>query len=170
MDAARVPSLGRAKTAPHSGGTAQNYQITAIAAIVDVELAVLSGGVARSGDLLLSDLRQRVAAPLAFPPAVEMPVNCTRPGTSSPSRIPRGARWSCTGAWSARSATLPLDKLGVRVAGLDPKHGEDGASEPFGRGQVRDGDGDVLGHHAEALAAGVLTSRAACTLAEQASP
>jgi hypothetical protein len=45
---------------------------------------------------------------------------------------------------------LPLDKLGVRVAGLDPQHGEDGAVEPLGRGQVRDGDGDVVEHHAEA--------------------
>src|SRR6185295_3597496 len=45
---------------------------------------------------------------------------------------------------------LPLDKLGVRVAGFDPQHGEDGAVEPLGRGQVRDGDRDVVEHHAEA--------------------
>jgi predicted NBD/HSP70 family sugar kinase len=49
-----------------------SYQVTAIAAIVDVELVVLSGGVARSGDLLLNDLRERVAATVAFPPAIEI--------------------------------------------------------------------------------------------------
>ena len=48
------------------------YQVTAIAAIIDVELVVLSGGVARSGDLLLNDLRERVAATVAFPPAIEI--------------------------------------------------------------------------------------------------
>jgi hypothetical protein len=41
---------------------------------------------------------------------------------------------------------LPLDELGVRVAGLDPQHGEDGAVEALGRGQVRDGDADVVEH------------------------
>ncbi len=51
---------------------------------------------------------------------------------------------------------LPLDELGVRVAGLDPQHGEDGAVEPLGRGQVRDGDADVVEHHAEATVAGML--------------
>jgi hypothetical protein len=48
---------------------------------------------------------------------------------------------------------LPLDELGVGVAGLDPQHGEDGAVEPLGRGQVTDGDADVVEHHAEATVA-----------------
>ena len=48
---------------------------------------------------------------------------------------------------------LPLDELGVRVAGLDPQHGEDGAVEPLGRGQVRDGDADVVEHRAETTVA-----------------
>jgi hypothetical protein len=48
---------------------------------------------------------------------------------------------------------LPLDELGVRVAGLNAQHGEDGAVEPLGRGQIRDGDADVVEHHAEATVA-----------------
>ena len=51
---------------------------------------------------------------------------------------------------------LPLDELGVRVAGLDAQHGEHGAVEALGRGQVRDGDGDVVEHRAEATVAGML--------------
>ena len=58
---------------------------------------------------------------------------------------------------------LPLDELGVRVAGLDPQHGEDGAVEPLGRGQVRDGDGDVVEHRAEATVAGMLELSASCS-------
>jgi hypothetical protein len=49
---------------------------------------------------------------------------------------------------------LPLDDLGVRMVGLDPQRGEDGAVEALGRGQVRDGDGDVVEHRAEATVAG----------------
>ncbi len=45
---------------------------------------------------------------------------------------------------------LPLDELGVRVAGLDAEHGEHGAVEALGRGEVRDGDADVVEHLAEA--------------------
>jgi hypothetical protein len=51
---------------------------------------------------------------------------------------------------------LPLDELGVRVAGLDAQHGEHGAVEALGRGQVRDGDGDVVEHPAEGTVAGTL--------------
>ena len=51
---------------------------------------------------------------------------------------------------------LPLDQLGVRVAGLDAQHGEHGAVEALGRGQVRDGDADVVEHPAEATVAGML--------------
>jgi predicted NBD/HSP70 family sugar kinase len=48
------------------------YQVAAIASVVDVGLVVLSGGIARSGDLLLGDLRERVAREVTFPPAVEL--------------------------------------------------------------------------------------------------
>src|SRR3989442_355306 len=44
---------------------------------------------------------------------------------------------------------LPLDELGVRVAGLDPQQGEHGTVEALGCGQVRDGDGDVVEPPAE---------------------
>jgi hypothetical protein len=42
------------------------------------------------------------------------------------------------------------------VAGLDAQHGEHGAVEALGRGQVRDGDGEVVERPAEATVAGVL--------------
>ena len=64
---------------------------------------------------------------------------------------------------------VPLDQLGVRVAGLDAQHGEDGAVEALGRGEVRDGDADVVEHPAEATVAGMLgwikaeSERAWCT-------
>ena len=45
---------------------------------------------------------------------------------------------------------VPLDQLGVRVARLDPERAEHGAIEAFGRGEIRDGDGDVVEHPAEA--------------------
>ncbi len=41
---------------------------------------------------------------------------------------------------------LPLDEPGVRVARLDAQHGEDRPVEALGRGQVRDGDPDVVEH------------------------
>ena len=42
------------------------------------------------------------------------------------------------------------DDLGVRVAGLDFEDAEDGAVEALGGRQVRDCDGDVVEHAAEA--------------------
>ena len=42
---------------------------------------------------------------------------------------------------------LPLDELGVGVTRLGAQHGEDGAVEALGRGEVRDGDTDVIEHH-----------------------
>ena len=45
---------------------------------------------------------------------------------------------------------LPLDELGVRVARLDAEHGEHGAVEALGRGEIRDGDSDVVEHRPEA--------------------
>ena len=45
---------------------------------------------------------------------------------------------------------LPLDELGVRVARLDAQHGEDGPVEALGRGEVRDGNPDVVEHLREA--------------------
>ena len=54
---------------------------------------------------------------------------------------------------------LPLDELGVRVTRLDAQHGEDGAVEALGRGEVRDGDCDVVEHPAEATFAGMPDGR-----------
>src|ERR671934_246947 len=51
---------------------------------------------------------------------------------------------------------LPLDQLGVRVAGLDAQDAQDGAIEALGGREVRDGDGDVVEHYAEATVAGML--------------
>src|SRR6185312_15891326 len=41
---------------------------------------------------------------------------------------------------------LPLDEVGVRVTRLGAQHREDGAVEALGRGEVRDGDSDVIEH------------------------
>lgn len=43
-----------------------------IAAVVDVELVVLGGGIGANGDLLLAPVRARLAAQLSFPPKVEV--------------------------------------------------------------------------------------------------
>src|SRR5439155_11474019 len=48
---------------------------------------------------------------------------------------------------------LPLDELGVRVTRLGAQHGEHGAVEALGRGEIRDGDSDVVEHSAEATVA-----------------
>jgi hypothetical protein len=41
---------------------------------------------------------------------------------------------------------LPLDELGVGVTRLGAQHGEDGAVEALGRGEVRHSDRDVIEH------------------------
>jgi predicted NBD/HSP70 family sugar kinase len=46
--------------------------ITPIAAVTDVELVVLGGGIGANGDLLLGPIRERLAASLPFPPKVEV--------------------------------------------------------------------------------------------------
>ncbi len=46
--------------------------ITPIAAVTDVELVVLGGGIGANGDLLLAPIRKRLAAQLPFPPKVEV--------------------------------------------------------------------------------------------------
>jgi predicted NBD/HSP70 family sugar kinase len=46
--------------------------ITPIAAVVDVELVVLGGGIGANGDLLLVPIRDRLAAALPFAPRVEV--------------------------------------------------------------------------------------------------
>ena len=51
---------------------------------------------------------------------------------------------------------VPLDQLGVRMAGLGAQDAQDGAIEALGGGEVRDGDADVVEHPAEATAAGML--------------
>ena len=51
---------------------------------------------------------------------------------------------------------VPLDDLGVRVAGLDAENGEHGAVEALRRGEVRNGDRDVVEHLAEATVARML--------------
>ena len=51
---------------------------------------------------------------------------------------------------------LPLDQLGVRVARLDAEHGEHGAVEALGRGEVGHGDPHVVEHRHEATVAGML--------------
>jgi predicted NBD/HSP70 family sugar kinase len=43
-----------------------------IAAVADVELVVLGGGIGANGDLLLAPIRERLAAQLPFPPRVEV--------------------------------------------------------------------------------------------------
>ncbi len=46
--------------------------ITPIAAVADVELVVLGGGIGTNGDLLLDPVRRRLAAWLPFPPEVKI--------------------------------------------------------------------------------------------------
>jgi predicted NBD/HSP70 family sugar kinase len=46
--------------------------ITPIAAVADVELVVLGGGIGANGDLLLAPIRERLAEQLPFPPKVEV--------------------------------------------------------------------------------------------------
>ena len=59
----------------------------------------------------------------------------------------------------ADSPVLPLDQLGVRVARLDAEHGEHGAAEALGRGEVEHGDPHVVEHRAEPTVAGMLEHR-----------
>jgi len=47
---------------------------------------------------------------------------------------------------------IPLDELGVGVAGLETEHGKHGAVEALRRGEIRDGDRDVVEHFVEAIA------------------
>ena len=54
---------------------------------------------------------------------------------------------------------VPLDELGVRVARLGAQHGEDGAVEALGRGEVGDGDPDVIEHRPKATGAPSATNR-----------
>src|SRR5437899_5921573 len=54
---------------------------------------------------------------------------------------------------------LPLDQLGVRMAGLDAQDAQDGAVEALGGRHVRDGDADMVEHPAEATVAGMLDVR-----------
>ena len=49
---------------------------------------------------------------------------------------------------------VPLDQLGVRIAGLDAQDAQDGAVEALGGREVRDGDADVVEHPAEATVPG----------------
>jgi predicted NBD/HSP70 family sugar kinase len=46
--------------------------ILPIAAVADVELVVLGGGIGVNADLLLAPIRERLAAQLSFPPNVEV--------------------------------------------------------------------------------------------------
>ena len=46
--------------------------VTPIAAVADVELVVLGGGIGTNGDLLLGPVRERLAAQLPFAPKVEV--------------------------------------------------------------------------------------------------
>ena len=41
---------------------------------------------------------------------------------------------------------VPLDQLGVRMAGLDAQDAQDGAIEALGGREVRNGDADVVEH------------------------
>src|SRR5207302_294187 len=50
---------------------------------------------------------------------------------------------------------LPLDQPGVRVTGLDAQHGEHGAVEALRRGEIRNGDSDVVEHPGEATSADI---------------
>src|SRR5207248_4928228 len=51
---------------------------------------------------------------------------------------------------------LPLDQPGVRVTGLGAQRGEHGAVEALRRGEIRNGDPDVVEHPREATVAGIL--------------
>src|SRR5207249_5266051 len=48
---------------------------------------------------------------------------------------------------------LPLDQPGVRVTGFGAQRGEHGAVEALGRGEIRNGDSDVVEHPGEATSA-----------------
>ena len=59
----------------------------------------------------------------------------------------------------ADGPVLPLDQPGVRVARLDAEHGEHGAVEALGRGEVGHGDPHVVEHRPEATSTGMLLVR-----------
>ena len=46
--------------------------VTPIAAVVDVELVVIGGGIGANGDLLLAPIREQMRAHLPLPPRVEV--------------------------------------------------------------------------------------------------
>ena len=65
----------------------------------------------------------------------------------------------------ADGPVLPLDQLGVRVARLDAEHGEHGAVEALGHGEVGHGDSHVVEHRPEATVAGMLELPSGATAA-----
>ena len=77
-------------------------------------------------------------------------------GFRAPSRAAVDAFWQAgiDAGYRDDGAPGPRTEYGPDYYGgflLDPQHGEDDAIEPLGRGQVRDGDADVVEHLAEAI-------------------
>jgi len=117
-------------------------RLDAVAVGVEQEAAVIRGAV----------LRARPGRPVVSIPGVDArpPERVDLPGVAGaePDVEPAGHR--VLGVRRPDVPILPLDQLGVRMAGLDAQHAQHRPVEALGGRKVRHGDADMVEHPTQA--------------------